>query len=200
MDFKKAGILGSYISKDYAEDMFRLLATYRDISASEAASRLDLHIKTVQDFLEAMFSLGIIDKNEVSESKRPHFRYSLVKRSIEMVIDLGPFFKFGESDNDLSVRIRESINAGARFSVSRNKQYISSVHIGTGEGRSRQERKINLTIPQGKFLYHLPFPGAQPQRIDEIMQHAGVGREHKKEVIDIVEEFIRLDVIERDRE
>ena len=51
MDFKKAAILGSYISKDYAEDLFRLLVTYKDIPASEAASRLNMHIKTVQDTL-----------------------------------------------------------------------------------------------------------------------------------------------------
>ena len=55
MDFKRAAILGSYISKDYAEDLFRLLATYQNISASEAASRLSMHIKTVQDFFEAEF-------------------------------------------------------------------------------------------------------------------------------------------------
>jgi transposase len=65
MDFKRAATLGSYMSKDYAEDLFRLLVTYQDISASEAASRLNLHIKTVQDFLEAMASLDILSKTEV---------------------------------------------------------------------------------------------------------------------------------------
>ena len=50
MDFKKAALLGTYISKDYAEDVFKLLVNYKSISASEAASRLNLHIKTAQDF------------------------------------------------------------------------------------------------------------------------------------------------------
>ena len=71
MDFKQAAILGSFISKDYAEDLFRLLATYSSISVSEAASRLNLHIKTVQDFMEALFDLGILDREEVYEKKRP---------------------------------------------------------------------------------------------------------------------------------
>ena len=44
MDFVTAAILGTYISKDYAEDFFKLLVDYQDISASEAASRLGLHI------------------------------------------------------------------------------------------------------------------------------------------------------------
>lgn len=54
MDFETAAKLGAYFSKDYAEELFRLLVNYKDISASEAASRLNLHIQTVQDFLEAM--------------------------------------------------------------------------------------------------------------------------------------------------
>ena len=74
MNFKQAAILGSYISKDYAEDLFGLLANYRNISASEAASRLNLHIKTVQDFFEAMASLGILGKEAATESKRPYYR------------------------------------------------------------------------------------------------------------------------------
>jgi len=37
MDFKTASQLGSIISKDYAEDFFKLLVVYQDISASEAA-------------------------------------------------------------------------------------------------------------------------------------------------------------------
>ena len=88
MDFKTAAILGTYISKDYAEDFFKLLVNYHDISASEAASRLGLHIRTAQDFLDAMASLGTLNKVEVYEKKRPYFRYSLQTQHIQMEIDL----------------------------------------------------------------------------------------------------------------
>ena len=50
MDFKTAAKLGAYFSKDYAEEIFRLLVTYKDISASEAASRLNINIKTAMYF------------------------------------------------------------------------------------------------------------------------------------------------------
>ena len=46
MDFQTAALLGASLSKDYAEDFFKLLVNYQDISASEAASRLSLHIRT----------------------------------------------------------------------------------------------------------------------------------------------------------
>ncbi|HSG68392.1 MAG TPA: hypothetical protein VK994_06785 [Bacteroidales bacterium] len=197
MDFKQAAILGSYLSKDYAEDLFRLLATYRDISASEAASRLSLHIKTVQDFLEAMASLEILSREEVYEKKRPYFRYALKTRSINMRIDLNPMFEKQVEGSQPNYKIREKSNAGVRFSTSRDGQYISHVTMWIGKGRERKERKINLSIPQGRFLFHLPFPSAEPLSIFEIMNKAGVDLMHRSEILDIVKVLIEYDVIEK---
>lgn len=198
MDFKKAAILGSYISKDYAEGMFRLLMTYQNISASEAASRLNLHIKTVQDFLEGMATLEIVSKEEVLEKKRPYFRYTLATRKITMDIDLSQLFDTNQPQGKLSTQIREKDNAGARFSVSRDNQYISHVSVWLGNGRERKERKINLTMPQGKFLFYLPFPSAKFESVAEIIKKAGVDESHISEVIDIVDALVELHVIESD--
>jgi len=196
MDFKKAAILGSYISKDYAEELFRLLVTYRDISASEAASRLNLHIKTVQDFLEAMASLDILSKKEVTEKKRPYFRYALKTHVVEMKIDLNPLFTKQEAAIRNSKKIRERSNAGARFSTSRDGQYISHVALWIGKGRDRKERRINLSIPQGKFLFHLPFPSAEPMYVEDIMKKAEVDESNRSEIIDIVNVLEEYNVIE----
>ena len=196
MDFKKAAILCSFLSKDYAEDLFRLLDAYTSISASEAASRLNLHIKTVQDFMEAMADLGILEKTEVYEKKRPYFRYSLKVKKITMELDLGLLIPPGTIDDRTSVRIRERKNAGARFTVSRDNQYISHVVIWFGKGRERTERKINLSIPQGRFLFHLPFPSADFQSIREIMNKAVVDNVHTSEILDIVDALAQFNVIE----
>ena len=196
MDFKRAAILGSYIAKDYAEDLFKLLVTYQDISASEAASRLNLHIKTVQDFLEAMASLDILSKKEVLEKKRPYFRYALNTRYIDMKIDLSPLIDQQKLAGRSQKRIREKNNAGARFTTSRDGQYISKVVIWTGKGRDRSERKINLSIPQGKFLFHLPFPSAEPLLVEDIMIKAEVDESNRSEIHDIVNVLKEYGVIE----
>jgi len=198
MDFKRAAILGSYISKDYAEDLFKLLVTYQDISASEAASRLNLHIKTVQDFLEAMASLDILSKKEVLEKKRPYYRYALNTRYIDMKIDLNPLFDKKQHESNNTQKIRERSNAGVRFSTSRDGQYISHVAMWIGKGRERKERRINLSIPQGKFLFHLPFPSAEPMGIEDIMEKAGIDEAHRSEVLDIVKVLTEYGVIEND--
>jgi predicted transcriptional regulator len=196
MDFKRAAILGSYMSKDYAEDLFRLLVTYQDISASEAASRLNLHIKTVQDFLEAMASLDILSKKEVAEKKRPYYRYALKTRLIDMRVDLSPLYDEHKTGIRDSKKIKEKHNAGARFSTSRDGQHISHVAIWSGKGRERKERRIKLSIPQGRFLFHLPFPSAEAMDINQIMQKAEVGEQHILEINDIVNVLIEYGVIE----
>lgn len=196
MDFKKASILGSCLSKEYAENLFRLLVTYESISASEAASRLGLHIKTVQDFLDALAEVEILGKEEAEEKKRPYFRYTLRTRKIAMELDLSQLFEPLQPQGRLAMKIREARDSGARFSVSRDNQYISSVFIWTGTGRDRKERKINLSMPQGRFLFYLPFPGAAAELVSEIMKKAGVGEQHSSEVLDIVEELIGQQVIE----
>jgi hypothetical protein len=195
MDFQTAARLGSLLAKDYAEDVFDLLVNYRAISASEVAARLDLHIKTAQDFLEGLTELGILSKEEVFEKKRPYFRYVLEQERIAFDLDLMQVKRLPSADN-LSLRIRERENAGARFSVARSDDYITSVTIWTGDGRERQERRIKLTAPQGKFLYHLPFPRAEALTVAEIMRKAGVEEALAPEVLDLVQLLDKYAVLE----
>jgi predicted transcriptional regulator len=195
MDFRSAAKYASLLSKDYAEELFALLVNYQAISASEVAARLDLHIKTAQDFLESLAQLGIVAKEEVLEKKRPYFRYILKQTRILIDIDLMQV-KREPTHNSLNLPIREQENAGARFSVARNDDYISSVTIWTGEGRERSERKIKLTTPQGKFLYHLPFPKTQPLTVAEILQKAGLDPSLAPEILDLVQLLEKYDVVE----
>jgi predicted transcriptional regulator len=195
MDFQTAAKYASLLSKVYAEDIFQLLVNYQAISASEVATRLDLHIKTAQDFLESLEQLNILSKEEVLEKKRPYYRYVLKQTRIIIDIDLMQV-KQEPSQNSLSSHIREKENAGARFSVARSDDYITSVTIWTGIGREREERKIKLTTPQGKFLYHLPFPKAEPLTVDEIMRKAAIDESLAPEIVDLVQQLEKYGVIE----
>jgi hypothetical protein len=195
MDFEAVSLLGNYISKDYAWDMFGLLVRYRDISASEAASRLGIHIRTAQDFLEAMESLGIISKEEVYEKKRPYFRYKLTVPRISIDLDLEELVPL-EPDGDTEKTIREIKNSGAIFTTARSGDRISSITVWAGEGRERKGRKINLTSAQGTFLFHLPFPNASPMTIDAIMTKAGIEESFGPEILDLVDILEDYGVIE----
>lgn len=196
MNFEEAARFGTYISKSFARDIFRLLNNYRDISASEAASRLGMHIQTVQDFLEAMADLGILSKKEVFERKRPYYRYTLATQKVSFEIDLQKELEISGEDHLKMSRIREKKNAGVRFSLARNGQYFSNVVIWVGKGRERTEKKISLTTAQGKFLYNLPFPDGEHLSLEEIQVKSGIETEQMPEIKDLVEELIQYKVIE----
>jgi len=195
MNYETAARLGAILSKDYAEDFFKLLVNYQDISASEAASRLSLHIRTAQDFLENLTDLEIVKKTEVFEKKRPYFRYTLVQNKLKLELDLSSFEKENPGEG-LSRLIREKKENGANFAIARRGDAFSTVTVWEGKGRERQEHKISLTTPQGMFLFHLPFPKARPITISDLMEKAEIEEDYSKEIQDIVDELIRLDVIE----
>lgn len=195
MEYKTAAQLSAYLSKDYAEDFFKLLVNYQDISASEAASRLSLHIRTAQDFLEGLTTLGIVNKTEVHEKKRPYFRYELVTKKIKIEVDLSEFEKENPGEG-LARLVREVKNDGANFTISRSGDSFSSITVWEGDGRERKVKNISLTTPQGKFLFHLPFPQARPLSIADVMEKAGVELDYSTEIQDIVDELVRLGVIE----
>ena len=196
MNFKTLKKISLYLSKDYSEQIFRLLLNYKDLSASEAASRLNLHIKTVQDFLEAMSESELINSFEVNEGKRPYKRYSLTRTLIKLEYDLSSIIKDLTDKTQLEIKIRENKNARVRFNLSRNKKSFSSVVVWIGKGRSRQERKINLTTAQGKFLYNLPFPTADHVTVTALMKISGIEDSYKKEIDDIISVLIDLNVID----
>jgi len=198
MDFKQVQRIANLLAKPFAKDILKLLVNYQDISASEAATRLDLHIKTAQDFLEELSALEIAVRKEVYEKKRPYYRFQLKKYQFSIDVDLSVLADASSvTDIRLLVKIRERKNANAVFTVARSGDFISSVTIFIGEGRSKKERKISLTQAQGKFLYHLPFPTAQPLTIKEIIEQAGIEQNNQMEILDIVEVLFEYKVIEK---
>ncbi len=195
MNFSTAAKYANLLSKGYAEDIFGLLINYQAISASEAATRLNIHIKTAQDFLENLSELGVLGKEEVLEKKRPYYRYHLKQTRILIDIDLEEIRK-SPTPQSLSSLIREKENSGARFTTARRDDEITSVTIWGGTGRERKERRIKLTKLQGKFLFHLPFPKATPLSVSEIMKKADLEESSASEILDLVQLLQKQEVIE----
>jgi predicted transcriptional regulator len=196
MDFKKAKILSNYLSRDYAEIIFKFLVNYKDVSASEIASRLNMHIRPIQEFLEAMVLYDIVEKKEVYEKKRPYNRYSIKKNKIEIIINLDEVFK-NEKEQNSNFKIREIKNSIAKFSVARNGEYFSAITIWNAQKRNSKEHKIHLTKSQGKFLYYLPFPDAEPLSISELINKANIEKVYKSEILDIIEVLFKNKIVEK---
>ena len=197
MNYQQLSELANLLSKPFAEELFRILVSYYDISSSEAASRLDVHIQTAQDFLEGLHQHGLTERVEVMEGKRPYYRYKLKKKKIHISFDLG-ILKENSVNNQWQGRsIKEKANNKAIFSSGGGRQdFISSVSLFTGEGRNRKERRINLTRAQGKFLFNLPFPNMEAQPVPVIMKKAGVEKNRMEEIIDLLNLLYTYEIIE----
>lgn len=193
----KISLLGSLLSKKYARDLFKLLKAYKDISASEAASRMNLHVQTVQEFLEGLSQVELVNKEEILEGKRPYFRYQLIREKLKLEFDLSDFL--GEDQNKVNenkLKIREKKNPGTQFTLARGGDFFSAVTVLVGSGREKKHRRINLTNSQGKFLYYLPFPDAAPLSINDIMNKAAVSSSYLPEINNLIEDLEHLNVIE----
>jgi hypothetical protein len=198
MDFQKLSRLGSFISKDYSREFLRLLVSYRDISSSEAASRLGLHIKTAQDFLDGLHSLGIVSKTEVHESKRPYFRYSLEQERIDIRFDLATLLE-ERPGGAIENPVRERKDSGALFKASSRGDFIATVTYATGEGRKKKENTLNLTRAQGEFLFHLPFPTEPPAAASAIMRKADIDESYVSEILDLLDLLESKGIVEIER-
>ena len=194
-EFASAQRLASLIAKEYARDFFRLLGLYKTISASEAAARLGLHVKTAQDFLEGLAQAGIVNKLAAEEGKRPYFRYSLIVKRIILSLDLESLYQPEQEFFPFPGRIRERKGSGALFKEGKGHR-ISSLHVFEGVGRSRFERRINLTECQGIFLFYLPFPTEEPLSVSQIGKKAGVAGDCLPEVMDLIQILNKYNVIE----
>ena len=198
-DNEKITALGSILSKKYANSLLKLLIDYKSISASEASSRLDLHVQTVQDFFETTTSVGLTSKEEVYERKRPYFRYILKKTEFTLQFNLDQLFTETDksnSDETGYLKIRERKNSKTHFTLARSGNSFSSIIILSGTGRESQQRKINLSPTQGVFLFHLPFPDAHPLPISEIMNKAGIEAEYQSEIDNLIQELIQLKIVD----
>ena len=193
-DYNSLSQLGNIVSKSYAPDMFRLLMAYKDISATEAASRLDLHVQTAQEFLETLVKLKIVSKVEVSEGKRPYFRYSMSSTGIEVNVDLRSLVENIPKVDD--IKIREKKNSGAKFNMARGQEYFGSLSW-FGEGRRGKVNQIKLTENQGRFLYYLPFPDGTPLSVNEIISQANLNPDSKSEILDLVYDLIKKGIISK---
>ena len=126
-----------------------------------------------------------MSKTEVSEGKRPYFRYVLHRTDLNFNFDLGQL-RQNHNSNEISKKIREARNSGAIFTEGTGPESISSIRLFVGKGRGRKERKLNLTGKQGRFIYFLPFPNEDPLEVGQLLQKAGLQNNDLPEILDLL--------------
>jgi hypothetical protein len=75
-------------------------------------------------------------------------------------------------------------------------RWHTEVRQAAAAARSRKKVRPALTEAQGAFLYHLPFPGAEPLSVAAIMKKAAVDESRTPEILDIIGRLEDLGVVE----
>lgn len=194
MTFAEIQRISGILAKNYAEDFFKLLVNYESISATESATRLNLHIKTCQDFLETLYEVNYLSREQVIDKKRPYYRYKLIKQKIDFYFGLNQF-KLNEFDYS-NLEIKENIKNDCIFISSPKTGQISGITLFEGEGRKCQERKIQLTKAQGNFLLFLPLPTSDRKKVKEILSDTGTKNKFKNEILDLITILIKHEIID----
>ena len=192
--FGKVSFISNLLSREYASDFLKLLINYKSISASEAASRLEIHIRTAQDFLDGLVEAGIVEKKIHREDKRPYFRYQILNHELDIKLNLNEF-RDPELYHFPDLMIREAKGSGAIFTEGKNNSF-RAITLFEGRGRSRKEKRISLTQCQGRFLFHLPFPTQDFMLIKKILERSGLEESFLSEISDIVRLLKEESVIE----
>ena len=127
-------------------------------------------------------------------------RYGLVVVLLIALLFIGACKENRINDPEMKVYvetlIKERKDTQANFTSSLDENRITSIAFFKGEGRKRSIRKINLTEIQGKFLFFLPFPTAEPLKIGEILNKAGLDETSLPEILDIIKYLETFKIIE----
>jgi len=195
LQFSELQHLCGLLAKNYAADILRLLRLYESISASEAASRLGLHIKTAQDILDGLALCNFVNKMAITQGKRPYYRYFLIHTRVQFGFDIESLLDKPKLEDLRTKKFREQKNSGVIFNTSPKEDRIVSFVSVTGTGRKKTQQKFLLTQMQGRFLYSFPFPTELFLSVAEICSKAKIEDKYMDEILDIVDVLLMKNII-----
>ena len=152
---------------------------------SGIATRLKVHIVTIQRVLDVLEKYGFVTAEEKKGIGRPSKNYSFVGG--KFTVDFTELLSLYQSRLRL---IRESGNPSVSFSYDVDKEIVNAVLLGGKTGK-----KIKFDEKAGRFLWLAPSPDATAESIESIASKAGMA---VHDAIRFAQELIQMNVVEED--
>jgi predicted transcriptional regulator len=153
-------ILGS----DHIFEIIDFLRKTPDKNASFIASKLNIHIVTVQRVLDTLEKYGFVRSSEKRGIGRPSKTFTYLGGEFKVNLD-GLLSDYALKDK----LVRESGNSDISFSYDVDKEIVNAVLIGGKKGE-----KVKLDPKTGRFLWLVPPPDSQGDPISQISSEAGL--------------------------
>ncbi len=186
------------LAREYSVELLQELHLRGWSSASELAREMGIHVATAMRKLAELESLGLLDKR-----RRPGTdiaEYRLTKPRLEIVLDF---------DRDASAASRDAWRRADRIVV---KEHPNRKLLLESDDQARRVRRIlflkvlrrrtearamELSEPEGRFLWALPYASEAGRSVADVCRRAGIESPFQlSRILEFVKELERKGVVE----
>jgi hypothetical protein len=154
-------------------------------NSSTIAKALDLHIVTVQKSLDAVEKYGFVETSVLKKQGRPAKVFNYIGGGYR--IDFDELLAEYELRN---YRLREKGSADISFSFDVDKELVNAILVG-----GRQGEKIRLDEKTGRFLWLVPPPDSEGERISALAEKSGMTVIDAIRFVDEIKEYGILEMM-----
>lgn len=154
-----------------------------NVNASSISSNLNIHIITVQRYLEVLEKYGFVSSREKRGIGRPSKTYTFLGGKFTLDID-----ELLKEYSLRSQKIREKENSTISYNYDIDNERIKQVIIG-----GRKGTKVELEDKSGKFLWMLPPPDSEGESIEKLASQSGMA---VLDAVKFVRDMIEIGVME----
>ncbi len=167
-------------------------------SASELAREMGIHVATAMRKLAELAALGLLEKR--SRPGSDVLEYRLARSRVDIVLDFDADAKAASRDARRQaehVFVRERPNPKVLVESDDGARRVQRVLFLTVLRRRTNARKLELSEPEGRFLWHLPYASEAARSVAEICRQAGIENPLVvARLLDFVREMERLGILE----
>ncbi|PKP55522.1 MAG: hypothetical protein CVT89_08190 [Candidatus Altiarchaeales archaeon HGW-Altiarchaeales-2] len=192
------------LSKEHCIDVVETLYLNGWLTATEIAEDLKIHIATAVKYLTELHEIGIAEKRTREGKYKDALEYRLINSEINLTLNFEQIIaeeSKGVIEKAGIIKLKEKVRDDIHYEWDDEKQKILKINItGAGIRRGIQE-SIELNTPEGKFLWHTPYPSEEGLSAGQICEKAGIKNpiEIKKmlKFVDILKEKGIIEVSEK---
>jgi hypothetical protein len=192
---RRAAVLGKGLSMQ----ILGYLSSSPYSMASEIAGHFDIHIATAAKHLSEMEKARLVSHRMRQTGRRPAKEYFLLSDTIKMEVDFSKVAGNQEGPGLPGERIRERANENVAYDWDPERPIIKEIITLGGDGDRKKAERILLDEVEGRFLWHVPFPGGEPRTPTEIAEEAGIGKGDLSRIHLFLDRLLDVGIVEKEK-
>ena len=186
------------LAREYSIELLRELHARGWSSASELAREMGIHVATAMRKLAELESLGLLEKRTRADGDVTE--YHLPKPRVEIVLDFDTDAKVASRDAWRQAErlvVKERPNRKVLLESDDQARRVRRILLLKVLRRRTEARTIELSEPEGRFLWALPYASEAGRSVAEVCRRAGIESPLQlSRILASVKELERLGILE----